>query len=417
MARPEFFGVLDYGLSAVATFLVGLFAARTLDPFELGVYALCFRAVFLGGIVPAFGVFQPSENLIVALPTAQRLGLMRYTLRMGLPSTLVSALGVTLWVLLAPPSVSREALTALTVTGVAAAFFSPVQDHVRRMLHLSGASGVAAVVSGVQLGTVAVTLSICGVLGVPTWWAPFGALALANLASLSVGVRHALRRTSDAGATVLRRDEIRRSGRWLVLLALLEAGTAFLVAALVAGVAGAAALGYAEAARIAAHPVMVLTWGLSAVLGPRSVRAGRERHAEEARRVSRLFAGILAAAGAASLAIFTASWWGNPMAWLLPKAYVLPGLVGLSILAYLANGFGYPAWSELIGGRLERSMAKTQVIANFFRSVLAGTAGLTHAYAVPLSLLGFGAARWVGLYRVRMVMYGGGVTSEVAPRR
>lgn len=411
-ARPEFFGVLDYGLSAIATFLVGLFAARTLDPFELGIYALCFRAVFLGGIVPSFGIFQPSENLIVALPITQRLGIMRYTLRMGMPSTLVSALGVSLWVLLAPPSVPREALIALTVTGVAAAFFSPVQDHVRRMLHLSGASDVAAVVSGVQLIAVAAVLLLCSLLGVPTWWTPFGALAFANLASLSIGVRHALM-TSDIAITVLRREEIRRSGRWLVLLALLDAGSAFAVAALVAGIAGAAALGYAEAARIAAHPVMVLTWGLSAVLGPRSVRAGRERHAEEARRVSRLFAGILTVAGAASLAIFTANWWGNPMAWLLPEAYALPGLAGLSILAYLANGFGYPAWSEVMGGRLERSMAKTQVTANFLRALIAASAGYIHAYAVPLSLLGFGAARWVGLDRVRMTMYRAGSTPEI----
>ncbi len=52
------------------------------------------------------------------------------------------------------------------------------------------------------------------------------------------------------------------------------------------------------------------------------------------------------------------------MAWLLPNAYAIPGLAGLSILAYLANGFGYPFWSELLGGRRERLIAKAEIRAN-----------------------------------------------------
>jgi hypothetical protein len=198
------------------------------------------------------------------------------------------------------------------------------------------------------------------------------------------------------------------------MLGLLDAGTTFAVAAVVLRIAGAAALGYAEAARIAANPVMVLAWGLSAVLGPRSVRAGRELNAEQARHISRTFAGILAAVGAASLALFTADWGGNPMAWLLPNAYVLPGLAGFSILAYLANGFGYPFWWELLGGRLERSIAKAEIRASVVRTLLAGSAEFTHAYAVPLSLFGFGVARLVGFHRVRMVMYRHEATSEAA---
>jgi O-antigen/teichoic acid export membrane protein len=407
---------LDYGLSSLATFLVGLFAARALDPAALGVYALCFRAVFLGGIVPSHGFFIPAENLVVSLPMTQRLGLMRHTLRRGAPTALASALAVSLWVLLAPPSVPRGALTALTATGVAAAFLSPVQDHVRRMLHLSGASRIAAVVSIVQLGAVAAAILFCRVAEIAIWWVPLGALAFANLTSLSVGLTHAILRGRPTDVPiVLRPEEIRRSGRWLVMLGLLDAGTTFAVAAVVARIAGAAALGYAEAARIAANPVMVLAWGLSAVLGPRSVRAGRERNAEDARQISRTFAAILAAAGAASLTVFTADWWGNPMAWLLPNAYVIPGLAGLSILAYLANGFGYPFWSELLGGRLERLIAKAEIKANVLRTLIASSAGFTHAYAVPLSLLGFGVARWFGLHRVRMTMYDRGATSEAAP--
>jgi hypothetical protein len=284
------------------------------------------------------------------------------------------------------------------------------------MLHLSGASRVAAVVSGVQFLAAGAALLFCSLAKVATWWVPLGTLAFANLASLAVGIGHASRSEipTDAPA-VLRPEEIRRSGRWLVLLGLLDAGAIFAVAAVVARISGAAALGYAEAARIAASPVMVLAWGLSAVLGPRSVQAGRERNAKQARQVSGTFAWILAVAGAVSLAIFTADWWGNPMAWLLPNAYAVSGLAGLSILAYLVNGFGYPIWWELLGGRLERSIAKAEIKANVLRTLLAGTAGVTHAYAVPLSLLGFSFARLFGFHRVRMILHGRAATSEAAP--
>src|SRR5438093_6440330 len=146
--------------------------------------------------------------------------------------------------MLAPPSARRGALVALSATGVAAAFFSPVQDHVRRMLHLSGASRVAAVVSAVQFVAVAAAILFSEIAGFATWWVPLGALAFANFASLCVGVRHASHSGAHTAApTVLRPEEIRRSGRWLVLLGLLDAGTIFVVAAVVARVAGPAALG------------------------------------------------------------------------------------------------------------------------------------------------------------------------------
>jgi O-antigen/teichoic acid export membrane protein len=415
-ARPEFFGVLDYGLSSMATFLIGLYAARTLDPAGLGVYALCFRAVFLGGIVPAQGLFLPAENLVTNLPTGERLSLMRHTLRLGAPTAIASAFTISFWIVFAPRLAPWAALTGLTVTGIATAFASPVQDHVRRMLHLGGASRIAALVSAVQCGVVLTSLFLCAVAGVSIWWAPLGTLAIANLVSSAVGVRHAARHIPRNGAgAILSRKEIGRSGRWLVLLGVLDAGAIFLVAALVAIIAGAAALGYAEAARIAANPIMVLAWGLSAVLRARSVRAGRELNAEQARKTSRIFGGILALAGAASLTLFTTNWWGNPIGWLLPNAYVIPGLVGLSILAYLVNGFGYPYWWELIGARLERSIAKAEIKANVLRALLAITAVFTHAYAVPLSLLGFSLGRWFGFYRERVMMYGRTGSSEVAP--
>jgi hypothetical protein len=89
----------------------------------------------------------------------------------------------------------------------------------------------------------------------------------------------------------------------------------------------------------------------------------------------------------------------------------------LSILAYLANGFGSPFWYELLGGRLERSIAKSEIKASAVRALCAGSAVLTHAYAVPLSLLGFGVARWIGFYRARVRMYRRATTAEPGPQQ
>jgi O-antigen/teichoic acid export membrane protein len=406
--RPEFFGVLDVGLASLATFLVGLYAARVLAPTELGAYALCFRALFLAGVVSSHGLFWPAESLVAMSATTQRLRLLGRTLKLGLPPAFIAAVATSLWVFFAPSGLPGGALTGLTVTAVATAFLSPVQDHVRRMLHVGGVSQVAAAVSGVQLASIATALLACRDLGIGKWWVPLGSLAFGNLVSLVVGlvwVRATMPPALGTALDALPLFDIWQLGRWLLLLALLEAGSAFLAAATVAEISGAAALGYAEAARVVAQPVMVFAWGLSGVLGPRSVRAGSERDAGQGHRIERSFVLILTLAGVTSLGLLSLDWWGNPMAWLLPKAYVLPGLVALSIVAHLALGAAYSPRSELIGGGRAASMAKVDLGAGVLRTLVGASATWFNAYAVPLSLLGYGVAQSLGYRRLRQVLY------------
>lgn len=403
----------DAGLSSGATFLVGLFAARTFAPQELGAYALCFSAVFLVGIVPSQGYFVPTENLLVGLPQPDRLGLLRSTIRGGLASALTAAIAVTLWLPFAPATPSG-ALAALTLSAGATAFLSPVQDHVRRMLHLGGRSGRAAAVSGVQVAAVVAALVVSVVTGLAKWWVPFGALAFANGVSAVVGFGLAGGAPAGATAPRVRWTDSRRSGRWLAFLGLLDAATAFVAAAIVTKLAGPAALGYAEMGRVIAQPLTVAAWGLSAVLGPRSVRAGQDLRIDEARRVSRSFAISMAVAGLALLAAFGPTWQGNPMTWLLPNAYVVKGLVVLSILAGLVNAMVFPFRSELIGARRERSIAAMELKANAVRALIATTALRSHAYAIPASLLGYGLFRWLGYRRLVAILYRGPLPGRAA---
>src|SRR3954451_3806241 len=116
-----------------------------------------------------------------------------------------------------------------------------------------------------------------------------------------------------------------------------DASMAFAASAIVAHLASPAALGYAEASRLVAQPITVAAWGLLAVHGPHSVKAGQNLEADQARRVSRTFIGTIAVVGIPSLALFGPVWPGNPMTWLLPNAYVVHGLVIVSIVAGLAN--------------------------------------------------------------------------------
>lgn len=405
--RPDvLLGVLDAGFASLATLLIGLFAARILDPATLGAYGLCFRALFLAGVVPSQWRFVPAENLVTSYPASERLRYLGRTVRLGLVPAAGSALAVILWILAAPPVVPTDAAVALSLTAVASAFVSPIQDHVRRMLHIGRMSHGAALVSMVQLLAIALALLGASVLEVPPWWIPFGSLAFANLASLAFGIGYAHARTSGlAPVETLRGSAMRRSGRWLLLLGLLDPGAAFLAATTVAWLGGVAALGYAEAARIVAQPVIVLAWGLSSVLGPRSVEAARNRRADQAQAISRVFVGIMVVAGGLAVALFSTAWWGNPLAWLVPKAYFFSGLVTLSILAHLLNGMVFPYRSELLGGAQETRLARVEVKANAVRMLVAGLAGQLHAYAAPLSVLGFGVVRWLGCRGLLRGMY------------
>ncbi len=401
-------GLLDAGFASLATFGIGIYAVRVLSADALGAYALAYQALFLVQLIPANLVFVPAEVAVTAFPEAKRLDHLSRSVALGILPALAAAVLVPLWTLVAPPEVPGAVVGAFTVTATFTAFLSPVQDHVRRILHSGGASWMAAAVSVTQLLTAAASLLVLTLLGVHPAWIPFAALGAANLVSTTVGLAAArrLHRGTVASSDRLRFAALADAGRWLLGGALLAPGTGFAVAAIVSRLAGAAALGYAEAARVLAQPIWVLAVGLSAVLGPRLMEAGGRGDLARARSISRRFGLAVAAASAAALVAFGGAWPWNPLAWLLPRAYVVPGLVAVTIGAQVANSVSFPIRLEILGGRREAALTRLELAANALRAAIALTAGATRAFAIPLGYGAVGVVRWVGYVRLRRVVYG-----------
>jgi O-antigen/teichoic acid export membrane protein len=411
-ARGEIFaGVLDAALSSLATFTVGLYAARALDPTVLGAYGLVFTAFLVATRFPSQLIFKPAELIALSLPSERRMDLLGRTLTLGLGPALLAALALSLWVVLAPTSVPADAVVALTLTGMFSAFVSPIQDHVRHVLHLGNSSWAAAIVSGVQAAAALAGLWLLSAGGLPDAWVPLGALGLANLLSLSIGLLYARSPHVDRDALpALRFKGLVQPGRWLLLVALLPTGAAFVAAALVVHLAGSAAMGYAEAGRVLGQPPWVLSMGLAAVLGPRSARAAQQGDLAAARAVSRLFAGIMLLLALPYLLLVGIGWSWSPFARLIPSAYQVPHLVLINILGSTLIGMDWPYRAELIGVGRSATLARLEASANAARVTIAGAAGVLGAFAIPTGYIAMAVVRSVGYRMVLPRQYGS--TSE-----
>jgi hypothetical protein len=399
-------GVADAGLASLATFAAGLFAVRVLEPRTLGAYALAFTAFNLLAVVPAQLLFVPAETAAAGFPRQARAGLAAHSLRAGLPTAALAALVLPAWMLAAPPGIPRGAALALTATAAACTLFSPLQDHLRRMLHVAGRSHAAACVSAVQLATVAAVVLAAPGAAAADAWIPFGALAAANALSLAVGLVLLRGYTAADAPPELGWRALAEPGRWLLLAGVIGPGSAFVAAGVAGWIAGAEALGFAEAARVIGHPVLVLALGLSAVLGPGSVRAARARSRGDARRIALRFQALTVGGGVLYLAWASLDGPLNPFPALVPRAYAVGWLAAVAILAAMANGAVFPARSELLGARRAGSIARADAAGAALRVGIAGTAGVTGVFAVPLGFLALGMTRWAGYRRALRSVYG-----------
>lgn len=398
-------GIFDSGLSSLATFGVGFFAIRTLEPAVLGAYSLVATALFLTSLLPAQLVFTPLEIQALTLPARDRPRLLTHTIPLGVAPALLAALLTPLWVFFAPGT-SRDVVVALTTTGAICAFASPIQDHVRRVLHLGDASWAAAIVSAAQLlGAAGVILSM-SMLGTPATWIPLGALASANVLSSLVGLVLAWRVGAREGTPPdFDLPGAIRAGRMLVLVAFMPASIEFVAAAVVARVAGAAMLGYAEAARVVAQPIWVLATGLAAVMVPQSMAAAHERRMLDARRLARRHASLIASFALLYILVAGYAWPWNPLRILLPKAYVLTGMVSLMIVANCFLAFSALGHAELLGGRRQATRLRIETVSNVVRlGMIAGTKWLG-AFAIPVGMIALGIVRRVAIDRSLRVYY------------
>lgn len=383
-------GLADVALSSLGTFGIGLYAARELPATDLGAYAVFFSAFILVSTVAENLLLVPGEVAMLGVERMRRPSLLARTLGVGLPvSTVVSASAMLVAMLVATEA-GRGDLIALAVTATVSSALSPLQDHVRRTLHMAAASWSAALVSGTQLTTVLVAVVACRVADVPAVWVPFGALGAANVVSLLVGIALASRAPRVEVVERRRLIQLRmllRSGRWLLVAGVAPSLGGFIATVVITRLAGAAAMGTAEAARTIAMPVLVLGMGLRASLGPRLMEAGSARDDAAARPVVRAFNGLVITAGLLYAGAVSVRWVGNPLGLLVPQAYALPGIAPLTVLAFIPAGLAYSYRSILVGAGEEREIARLEVGTAVGAVVLAWAAIVMGAYARPLTAL------------------------------
>jgi len=390
-------GLLDAGSAALATFGTGVYAARYFDADsgELGVFALFFAIFLVAAIVPFKLVFLPAEVRLLSLPPEEQLGGFRLSMPTGVPVAMAGSLVVLLaWI---PASDAEPSLVVpLLITTMITGFLSPIQDHVRRVMHQSGRSWLAAITSVVQLSVAALAITAGILLDVDKAWIPFGALALANTISITAGLVMAHRRATPARGTRYPFRSLAVSGRWLTGFGLLPVGSAFIAAAIVAVTAGSDFLGFSEASRVAARPLMVFITGVSAVLNPRALVAGRDRDRAEGNRLNRIAYAMVLTSGVAFLLWMGFDWQANPMAWLVEKAYTVEFLTAITIVSNILWGMLFAQESQLIGGGREVDIFKIYVFGAVAQVAIAFTAPMTESFAVPLAHIGFGLTRWIG---------------------
>ncbi len=400
-------GLLDAALASLASFVVTFYAARSLPSADLGTWALFFNAFIMAAVVPTQLLFSPAEIASLPYVGRRRLGLLDQSLSLGcLPAVGAAVLG-TLAAMVGSAGAPGAVVVPLALTCVLCTAVSPVQDHVRRLLHFAGVSWRAATMSVVQLVTVLGSLLLLTWLRVPTPWLPFGALLAANVVSLCVGLILAAEwRNYEPIERLVVRD-LFRFGRWLLLVGFTPAAAWFLSGVLVTRLAGAATLGYVEAARVVSMPVFVLVMGLSAVLTPRLMEAAAERRSDRARLASLAFRIIIAVSGVLYLLAVGFRWRLNPVRLLLPNAYAVQGVVSLMIVGQLLQGVVQPPRAELMGAGRVGLLFRLSVAASLPLCLIAATADVTGAFAAPLGLVVQGIVGLWLLERARRRIYVG----------
>ena len=376
-------GVADAAFASLATFAAGLSAVNLFSDIDRGVYAIFFTAFGLGVVLPWELILIPAEVNAVSFPVPDRIRRARDTFRMGFPAALLGSLAIFVAAFLSWSLTDSNVIWGLTITAGITTVLSPLQDHMRRLLHIAELNWQAAAVSAVQFAGVVAALGVMLLVDAPVAIMPFGSLAIANVLSLIVGfilgdVRH--QKPLDEP---LRFRALAHQGRWLLTQALAPNIAHFAVAALVAALAGAEVLGYAEAARVVAQPVLVLATGLTAVLAPRAMESAMQHDLAAARHNRNVYMLVMAAGGVLYLAAAATPWVLNPMKYLVPAAYVVTGLVALTIVANLISAAMFIEINELLGARKARPMAAIAILTSPILVLVALTAGMTKAFARP----------------------------------
>ena len=400
-------GVTDVAAASLAAFCAGLFAVRYFDARVLGVYAMFSAAMQLAVVVPTQLVFLPAEIRLLAVKAPHRNQGFRLTFWLGVPVAFAAGSVVLLAWLPTASSTSVPEAVPLAVTAWAAAWLTPVQAHVRKLQHLAGTSWIAATMSTVQLLAVAGTIGLAVATHINQLWIPFGALAVGCLVSLPVGLLAPQHSHTALNGLDLRWKQLIPTGRWLLARGALTAGSNFAAGSVVVLLAGSKVMGFAEAARIAARPLLVFAQGLDAVIGPRAMEAGSARDAKSGTRLARFASILVAGVGGLTLLLLGTPWLGNPLKGLIGNAYEVPGLVAVTIVANIGMGMLISERGQLLGGGKEVALTFIEGIGSAMLVLVALTAAFTRSFAIPLGVLTLALCRWRGYRSAVRRLYGG----------
>lgn len=394
-------GLADAAASSAATFLVGVFAAATLSARNLGGYGVFYQAVFFGTVLPVQLVLIPAEIASLDLDRRVRGCILKKTVRLASGLSMIAGIGAVAlgWSITSAQLAPRSAV-AFAATGAVTGALWPLQDHVRRVLHLANSSWKAAAVSTTQLAMVSLSLVAVHAAGSKSVWLPFGILGIANAVSLSAGLVLANLRGAREHCLDLRARSLATSGKWLLGAAALPSFAGLAVAALVVRIAGLGVQGHVEAARVLGQPLAVVSLGLTSVLGPRVMEAARRNQRGRADRFVRLYGYSIAAVAILYGGFAATPWRANFLARLVPNAYAVSGLVALTILANLATNLTNPLRSQLIALHREAKLTLVEALGNLARLSATMSVGYLGAYSVPLGLASLAATRGVRYFRL-----------------
>lgn len=396
-------GIVDAGLSALATFLVGLQSVRTLNSEQLALFSLLFSGTLIAMLLPQQLVYLAARIQVLALDGRYISPIMKDLVR-GVP---VSACAVIVVLLAASPLlIEGKPLggvdLGLTVGAALFVVLSPFQDHLRASLHMIGRHWAAAALSLVVLMIVLGALSLAARLDLEGIGL-FGSLALGNAVSILFGVVM-LRRTPRSG--VLQLPQFRVRVRYLGSDLTTQLSW-YLASLIVILILGSAALAELEAARIVAAPVFVLVSGLSAAIVPSLVRAVIQRSESLVSRTRRLLAAVLGTGFAYSLATLILT----PLIGLITGREIMSGLALGRAVASTIEGTGNSLSSALYA----RNQSGNWILAN---ACGAGLSLVLLAILLPvLNVMAFPLAIAVGmLFRLlvglRLLFSGGGKDME-----
>lgn len=376
-------GITDAGFASLATFAAGLSAVTLFGDVDRGVYALFFAAFGLGVVIPWDLILIPAEVNAVSYAVADRMRRAPDTLRIGLRASMVGSLAIVAAAVIGRSMTDSGVLWGLAITAMITTVLSPLQDHMRRLLHIAEMSWRAATVSIVQFVGVAASLGVMYLLDLPVAIMPFGALAIANAMSLTTGLILGDVFRQERLDDPLRFRDLARDGKWLLAQALIPSLAHFAVATIIAALAGAAVLGYTEAARLVAQPVLVLATGLTAVLAPKAMKAAMDLDLVAAKRTRLIYQSVAFSAGIIYLLIASTEWVGNPMPYIVPAAYVVPWLVAAIIIGNMTTAGLYLDTNELLGAKKAKSMSLVAIVLSPILILVAFTAGTTGGFARP----------------------------------